>query len=57
MLREAIDFLAGAAWSDFGCYVRCPLAAGRHQWAALVARGVVSLSGVSRLVSWLGGTG
>ena len=38
MLREAIRFLAGAAWSSFGCYVSCPLAAGRHRWAALVAR-------------------
>ena len=57
LLREANCFLAGAACSGFRCYVSCPLAAGRHRWAALVARGVVSLSGVSRLVGWLGGTG
>ena len=41
MLREAIRFLAGAAWNGFGCYVSCPLAAGRHRWAALAARGLV----------------
>ena len=46
MLREAIGFLAGAAWNNFGCYARCPLAGGRHQWAALVAREVVGLAGV-----------
>ena len=57
MLREAIRFLAGAAWNGLGCYVCCPLAAGRHRRAALVACGLVSLSGVSRLVSWHGGTG
>ena len=38
MPREANCFLAGAAWNALGCYVCCPLAAGRHQWAALVAR-------------------
>ena len=42
-VREAIGFLAGAAWSSFGGYVCCPLAVGRHRWAALVARGSVSL--------------
>ena len=41
MMREAIRFLAGAAWNALECYARCPLAAGRHRWAALVARGVV----------------
>ena len=41
MLREANCFLAGAAWSSFGCYVSCLLAAGRHRWAALAARGLV----------------
>ena len=45
MLREAICFLAGAAWNSLGCYAARPLAAGRHRWAALVARGVVGLSG------------
>ena len=39
MPREANCFLAGAAWSSFGCYVSCLLAAGRHRWAALAARG------------------
>ena len=39
MWSEANSFLAGAAWSDFRCYACCPLAAGRHRWAALVARG------------------
>ena len=38
---EANSFLAGAAWNGLGCYVHCPLAAGRHRWAALVVRGVV----------------
>ena len=46
MSREAIRFLAGAAWSDFRGYVCHPLAGGRHRWAALVARGVVGVSGV-----------
>ena len=41
MLREAIGFLAGAAWNGWGCYAIRPLAAGRHRWAALVARGLV----------------
>ena len=45
LLREAIRFLAGAAWSDFRCCACCPPAVGRHQWAALAARGVVGLSG------------
>ena len=45
LLREAIRFLAGAAWNAFGYYVTRLLADGRHQWAALVARGVVGLSG------------
>ena len=44
LLREAICFLAGAAWNSLGCYAARPLAAGRHRWAALAARGVVSLS-------------
>ena len=43
MLREAIGFLAGAAWNGWGCYAIRPLAAGRHRWAALVAREVVGL--------------
>ena len=42
---EANSFLAGAAWSDFRCCACCPPAVGRHQWAALAARGVVGLSG------------
>ena len=41
LLREANCFLAGAAWSGFRCHACCPLAAGRHRWAALVAREVV----------------
>ena len=41
MWGEANSFLAGAAWSGFRCCARCPLAAGRHRWAALVARGLV----------------
>ena len=41
MWSEAIGFLAGAAWSSLRCCACCPLAAGRHRWAALVARGVV----------------
>ena len=41
LLREANGFLAGAAWNSWGCYTWCPLAAGRHRWAALVARGLV----------------
>ena len=41
MLREANCFLAGAAWNDLRYYACCPLATGRHRWAALVARGVV----------------
>ena len=45
MSREAIGFLAGAAWNGFECYACCPLAAGRHRWAALAARGMVGLSG------------
>ena len=44
LLREAICFLAGAAWNSLGCYAARPLAAGRHRWAALVGRGVVGLS-------------
>ena len=43
LLREAIGFLAGAAWNALRCYVCSPLAAGRHRWAALVAREVVGL--------------
>ena len=43
MWSEANSFLAGAAWSALECYARCPLAAGRHRWAALVAREVVGL--------------
>ena len=43
MMREAIGFLAGAAWNGWGCYAIRPLAAGRHRWAALVAREVVGL--------------
>ena len=43
MLRAAIGFLAGAAWNDLRYYACCPLATGRHRWAALVARGVVGL--------------
>ena len=38
MGREAIGFLAGAAWNGLRCYVCSPLADGRHRWAALVAR-------------------
>ena len=57
MLREAIGFLAGAAWNTLGCHVSCPLAAGRHQGAALVARRLVGLSSAMRLVGWLVGTG
>ena len=45
LLREAIGFLVGAAWSGFRGYACCPLAGGRHRWAALVARVTVSLSG------------
>ena len=41
MLCEANCFLAGAAWSALRCYAYRLLAAGRHRWAALVARGVV----------------
>ena len=43
MMREAIRFLAGAAWNAFGCHAACPLAGGRHRWAALDVRGVVGL--------------
>ena len=43
MLCEANCFLAGAAWSALRCYAYRLLAAGRHRWAALVARGVVGL--------------
>ena len=43
LLREAIGFLAGAAWRGFGCCDARLLAAGRHRWAALAARGVVGL--------------
>ena len=57
MRSEANCFLAGAAWSDFRGYVCCPLAAGRHRWAALVGRGVVGLSGMPQLVGLRGGTG
>ena len=49
MLREAIGFLAGAAWSALRCYAYRLLAAGRHRWAALVARKMVGLS------HWWGG--
>ena len=45
LLREANCFLAGAACSGFRGYVCHPQAAGRHRWAALVARGLVGLSG------------
>ena len=45
LLREAIGFLAGAAWRGFGCCVARLLTAGRHRWAALVAREVVGLAG------------
>ena len=45
LLRAANCFLAGAAWNALRCYACCPLAAGRHRWAALAARGVVGLSG------------
>ena len=43
MWSEAIGFLAGAAWRGFGCCVARLLAAGRHRWAALVARKMVGL--------------
>ena len=43
MLREANCFLAGAARNALRCYACCTLAAGRHRWAALVAREVVGL--------------
>ena len=46
MLCEANCFLAGAAWNGFRGYVCRPLAAGRHRWAALVARGLVGLLAV-----------
>ena len=36
--REAKTFLAGAAWNGFVCLAGWSLAAGRHRWAALVAR-------------------
>ena len=55
LLREAIGFLAGAAWSGFRCHACCPLAAGRHRWAALAVRGLVGLSGVTWLAGWCGG--
>ena len=42
-LREANCFLAGAAWNDLRCYACCPLATGRHRWAALVGREVLGL--------------
>ena len=45
MWSEANCFLAGAAWNAFGYYVSCPLAAGRHRWAALVVREMVGLAG------------
>ena len=45
LLRKANTFLAGAAWNNFRCHACRPLAAGRLRWAALVARGVVGLSG------------
>ena len=48
MWSEANCFLAGAAWSGLGYYACCPLAAGRHQWAALVAREVVGLGACLR---------
>ena len=41
MLRAAIGFLAGAAWNDLRYYACCPLATGRHRWAALGGREVV----------------
>ena len=39
MWSEANCFLAGAAWNAFGCYVSCPLAAGRHGGRPRCARG------------------
>ena len=44
VLREANCFLAGAAWNALRCCVCSPLAAGRHRWAALAARGMVGLA-------------
>ena len=61
MGSEANSFLAGAAWSDFRGYVCHPQAAGRHRWAALVARGVVGfwlrLVGAGFLCLWRGRAG
>ena len=60
-MREANCFLAGAAWNDFRCYVHRSLAAGRHQWAALVVRKMVGfwlrLMGVMRHIGWRDGAG
>ena len=58
LLRKANTFLAGAAWNNFRCHACRPLAAGRHRWAALVARGLVGFG--SRLMadcSFARGTG
>ena len=41
LLRKDKTVLAGAAWNNFRCHACRPLAAGRHRWAALVARGLV----------------
>ena len=61
MLCEANCFLAGAAWNGLRCYACCALAAGRHRWAALVARGVVGfwlrLVGAGFLCLWRGRAG
>ena len=61
MLCEANSFLAGAAWSSLRCCACCPLAAGRHRWAALVARKMVGLwlrlLGVGFLCPWRGRAG
>ena len=42
LLREAIGFLAGAAWNGFGCYACCLLAT-RRTVAAFVVRRFVGL--------------
>ena len=56
MGSEANCFLAGAAWSGLGCCARCTLAAGRHRWAALVARRVVGLAGFGGVCDLTGQT-
>ena len=57
LMREANCFLAGAAWNALRCHARRSLAAGRHQWAALVAREMTGMSGMTWLVGWRDGAG